>query len=139
MYISRLIVICLGAVLSPFIFLLMALPKTADLADLAIKGYLVSVFTVFIHVVTIQLAGSFLTLPEQTSNSLISVAVAIGLLLTLLKTPSFLMQLIFASSRSGVVKKMGNQIMNVMSTDNTSASLPRGNFNQIVPRKMVKV
>jgi len=139
MYISRLIVISLGAVLSPFIFLLLALPKTADIADMAIKGYLVSVFTVFIHVVTIQLAGSFLTLPEQTSNSLISVAVAIGLLLTLLKTPSFLMQLIFSSSRSGVVKKMGNQIMNVISTDNSSASLPRGNFNQIVPRKAVRI
>lgn len=138
MYISRLIVICLGAVLSPFIFLLMALPKTADLADMAIKGYLVSVFTVFIHIVTIQLAGSFLTLPEQTSNSLISVAVAIGLLLTLLKTPSFLMQLIFASSRSGVIKKMGNQIMNVMSTDNSGASIPRGTLNQLSVRKVVR-
>jgi len=138
MYISRLIVISLSAVLSPFIFLLMALPKTADLADMAIKGYLVSVFTVFIHVVTIQLAGSFLTLPEQTSNSLISVAVAIGLLLTLLKTPSFLMQLIFASSRSGVIKKMGNQIMNVMSTDNSGASIPRGSLNQISVRKVVR-
>ncbi len=68
MYISRLIVISLGAVLSPFIFLLSAIPKTADFAEMAVKGYFVSVFMIFVHVVTIQLAGTFLTLPEQTNN-----------------------------------------------------------------------
>ena len=101
MYISRLIVIVLGAVLSPFIFLLWTLPKTADFAEMAVKGYFVSVFTIFIHVVTIQLAGTFLSLPEQTNNSLISIAVAIGLLLTLLKIPSFMMQLILFSRSVG--------------------------------------
>jgi len=115
MYISRLIVICLGAVLSPLVFLLWTLPKTADLAEMAIKSYFVSVFTIFIHVVTIQLAATFLTLPEQTNNSLISVAVAIGLLLTLLKTPGFLMQLVFFSKGAGLVKQVGGQVMNMMS------------------------
>ncbi len=117
MYISRLIVIALGAVLSPFIFLLWTLPKTADFAEMAIKGYLVSVFTIFIHVVTIQLAGSFLVLPEHTNNSLISIAVAIGLLLTLLKIPNFVMQLILFSRSIDTVKHVGSQIMNVMSAD----------------------
>lgn len=72
MYISRLIIIALGAVLSPFIFLLWTIPKTADFAEMAIKGYLVSVFTIFVHVVTIQLAGSFLALPEQSTMILYS-------------------------------------------------------------------
>ncbi len=117
MYISRLIVIVLGAVLSPLVFLLWTIPKTSAFAEMAIKGYLVSVFTIFIHVVTIQLAGSFLALPEQTSNSLISIAVAIGLLFTLLKIPGFMMQLILFSRSVETVKHVGNQIMNVMSTD----------------------
>ncbi len=117
MYISRLIVIALGAVLSPFILLLWTLPKTADFAEMAIKGYLVSVFTIFIHVVTIQLAGSFLVLPEHTNNSLISIAVAIGLLLTLLKIPSFVMQLILFTRSIDTVKHVGSQIMNVMSAE----------------------
>lgn len=117
MYISRLIVISLGAVLSPFIFLLWTLPKTADFADMAVKGYFVSVFMIFVHVVTIQLAGTFLALPEQTNNSLISVAVAIGLLLTLLKIPSFMMQLILFSRSVGAVRHVGSQITNVLSTD----------------------
>ena len=90
-------------------------PKTADFAEMAIKGYFVSVFTIFIHVVTIQLAATFLTLPEQTNNSLISIAVAIGLLLTLLKIPSFLMQMVFFSKGAGMVKHVGGQVMNIMS------------------------
>lgn len=117
MYISRFIVISLGAVLSPFIFLLWTLPKTADFAEMAVKGYFVSVFMIFVHVVTIQLAGTFLTLPEQTNNSIISVAVAIGLLLTLLKIPSFMMQLILFSRSVGAVRHVGSQITNVLSTD----------------------
>jgi hypothetical protein len=135
MYISRLIVIALGAVLSPFIFLLWTLPKTADFAEMAIKSYLVSVFMIFIHVVTIQLAGSFLALPEQTNNSLISIAVAIGLLLTLLKIPSFLMQLILFSRSVGTVKHMGSQIINVMSTDTAH----KGIVGAKTPRKNLEV
>jgi hypothetical protein len=115
MYVTRLIVISLGAVLSPFVFLLWLLPKTSDFAELSIKSYFVSVFMVFIHVVTIQLAGSFLTLPEQNGNSLISIAVGIGLLFTLLKTPQYMMQFVLFSSGTGAIKKIGNQIMNVMS------------------------
>ena len=132
MYISRLIVIALGAVLSPFIFLLWTLPKTADFAEMAIKGYLVSVFTIFIHVVTIQLAASFLALPEHTNNSLISIAVAIGLFLTLLKIPSFVMQLILFTRSIDTVKHVGSQIMNVMTAEKPeqrSVKTPRKTVN----------
>jgi hypothetical protein len=138
MYISRLIVICLGAVLSPLVFLLWTLPKTADFAEMAIKGYFVSVFTVFIHVVTIQLAATFLTLPEQTNNSLISIAVAIGLLLTLLKIPSFLMQLVFFSKSAGMMKHVGGQMMNIMSASkNKETALTTAAVK--TPRKIVNL
>ena len=136
MYISRLIIICLGAVLSPLVFLLWTLPKTTDFAEMAIKGYFVSVFTIFIHVVTIQLAATFLTLPEQTNNSLISVAVAIGLLLTLLKTPSFLMQLVFFSKGAGMVKHVGGQVMNIMSASKSKETTVASAAVKI-PRKTV--
>ena len=122
MYVTRLIVISLGAVLSPFIFLLWLLPKTADFAEMCVKSYFVSVFMVFVHVVTIQLAGSFLTLPEQNGNSLISIAVAIGLLFTLLKIPDFMMQLILFSSRMGSIKHLGGQLMNVLSSNSASTA-----------------
>jgi hypothetical protein len=115
-YISRLIIISLAAVLSPFIFLLYLLPKFSDLAEIAVKSYFVSVFMLFIHVVIIQLAAAFLTLPEHTNNSLISIAVAIGLFITLLKTPSVMFQLVMYTSNSQTVKRLGGQIMNVVST-----------------------
>lgn len=116
-YISRLIIISLGAVLAPFIFLLWAIPKTADFAEIAVKSYIVTVFTVFVHVVIIQLAASFLTLPGNSNNGLISIAVAIGLFFTLLKTPSMMMQMVMFSSRNGTFKKLGGQIINVITTD----------------------
>lgn len=123
-YITRLIVIALGAVLSPLVFLLWAMPKLSDFAEISAKTYLVTIFTVFIHVVIIQLASAFLALPGQVgTNSLISVIVGIGLLLTLLKTPSFMYQLMFYNTGRGMVRKMGGQLMNVMTTK-TAVSEP---------------
>lgn len=122
MYIGRLIAISLGAVLSPFIFLLWTLPKFSDFAEIAIKSYIVSVFVIFVHVVVIQLAAAFLTLPENSGNSLISVAVAIGLFVTLLKVPGTMMQMVLYTSRNGTFKKLGGQIINVISTDNPSSA-----------------
>jgi hypothetical protein len=138
MYISRLIMIALFAVLSPFIFLLSALPKFSDFAWISVKTYIVTVFTVFVHVVIIQLAASFLTLPEHGENSLISIAVGIGLFITLLKTPSMMMQMVFYTSRTGTFKKLGNQIINVISTDNSS-SVTRANAQNKAVRSSRKV
>lgn len=117
LYITRLIAISLAAVLAPFIFLLWVIPRFSDFAEIAIKSYMVTVFTVFVHVVIIQLAGSFLTLPGNSNNSLVSIAVGIGLFFMLLKTPSFLMQMIFFNSARAIIKKLGGQVMNVMSAD----------------------
>ena len=120
MYISRLILISLGAVISPLIFLLWAIPKFADFAEASVKTYLVTVFMVFVHVVTIQLAASFLTLPEHANNSLLAIAIAIGLFATLLKTPSLMMGMVMYTSRNGAFKKIGGQIINVISTGKQS-------------------
>lgn len=120
-YIMRLITLALGAVLSPLIFLLWAMPKFSDFAEISIKTYLVTVFTVFVHVVIIQLASAFLTLPGQSgTNSLISILVAVGLFFMLLKTPGFMLQMMFYNSGRGVVKKIGSQIMNVITSQKTA-------------------
>lgn len=133
-YIMRLITISLGAVLSPLIFLLWAVPKFSDFAEISVKAYITTVYTVFVHVAIIQLASSFLALPEQTgTNSLISVLVAIGLLFTLLKTPSFMLQLMFYNTGRGMVKKIGGQIMNVITSRKEAAV-----DNQTVSDRTVK-
>ena len=122
LYISRLIMICLGAVLSPFIFLLWAIPKTSDFAEISVKTYTVTVFIAFVHVIIIQLASAFLALPANSGNSLISIGVAIGLFFTLLKTPSLMMQLVMYTSGNGTVKKLGGQIINVITSDKGTGS-----------------
>jgi len=135
-YITRLILISLGAVLAPLIFLLWVIPKFSDFAEITIKTYIMTVFSVFVHVVIIQLASAFLTIPgQQGTNSLISILVGIGLLFTLLKTPGIMMQLIFYNSGRGMVKKVGGQIINVISTKNSSEGAIQGVAK--TPRRVV--
>lgn len=138
-YIMRLITLALGAVLSPFIFLLWAVPKFADFAEISVKTYIMTILTVFVHVVIIQLASAFLALPEQVgTNSLISVLVAIGLLFTLLKTPSVMVQLLFYNTGRGMIRKMGGQIMNVISSRKDAiTSRPETPRVIKVPRKVI--
>lgn len=114
LYISRLILISLFAVLSPFVFLIWAVPKFSHFSENVIKIYIVTVFTTFIHVVIIQLASSFLSLPSD-NNALISIAVSIGLFITLLKSPSLLMTLLFSGSHTSTVRSFGYKFSNLMS------------------------
>lgn len=138
-YVSRLIIIALGAVMSPFIFLLWAIPKFADFAEVSVKTYITAVYTVFVHVVIIQLAASFLTVSSQSgTNSLISILIGIGLLSTLLKTPSIMMQLVFYNTGGGMVRKIGGQIMNVISTSSKEASMTgKVVGSKITPRRTI--
>lgn len=143
-YVTRLITIALGAVMSPLIFLLWSVPKFADFAEVSVKSYITAVYTVFVHVVIIQLAGSFLTVSGASgTNSLISILVGIGLLFTLLKTPSIMMQLVFYNTGRGMIRKIGGQIMNVISTSSREAKtaqklgVPGG--SKISPRRTIAV
>lgn len=136
-YITRLILVALGAVLSPLIFLLWAIPKFSDFAEISIKSYIIMVFSIFVHVAVIQLASAFLTIPgQQGTNSLISILVGVGLLFTLLKTPGILMQLVFFNTGRGMIKKVSGQIMNVISSSSQKGELAASD-DKITPRKRV--
>lgn len=140
-YITRLIAISLGAVLSPIIFLLWAFPKFSDFAEISIKSYVVTVYSVFVHVVIIQLASAFLAVPGQSgSNSLIAILVGIGLLFTLLKTQSFMMQLMFYNSGRTIIKRVGGQIMNVINATSkeSSAGATAANVAKKATRRVVR-
>ncbi|MDE2024922.1 MAG: hypothetical protein KGJ07_00335 [Patescibacteria group bacterium] len=140
MYVARLIFVSLGAVLSPFIFLLWTLPKFSDFAEISVKAYFVSVFVIFVHVVVIQLAASFLTIPQATGNSLLSIAVAIGLFFVLLKIPQMLMQLVFYTSGIRSLGRMGSGIMNILSSSNSSSQTRKLSQEQVkIARKNVAV
>ncbi|HUV42990.1 MAG TPA: hypothetical protein VMY36_03785 [Patescibacteria group bacterium] len=136
-YISRLIIIALGAVLSPLIFMLWAIPRLADFSEIAIKSYLTTIFSVFIHVVIIQLAASFLTLPGESEGSgLMAVLIGIGLMFTLIKTQSVVYQLVFYNTGRAVLKKVGGQIVNVLQAKQTEETV-LGEAQVKTPRKVV--
>jgi hypothetical protein len=116
-YISRIIIIAVGTALAPFVFLLWSIPKLAPISEILAKTFLMTIYIVFVHVVIIQLASAVLANPSQaSSNSILSVLIGIGLLITLLKTPPLLLQVVFFSSSATVFRSVGSQIVNVMSS-----------------------
>ena len=139
MYIIRLITIALAGALSPFIFLMWALPKFADFAEIAVKTYIVAVFMIFVQVVIIQLAASFLSVPNNNTNSLLSIVVAIGLFMTLLKVPGAMNQMMFYVGQAGMMKKIGGQIINTMtpSSSNNKPGTFHPNSDVKPPRRVV--
>ncbi|MEI8143815.1 MAG: hypothetical protein WCG48_04370 [Candidatus Berkelbacteria bacterium] len=121
-YISRLMVLAFGAVISPLVCLLWLLPITTDFASNLFKVYFVTIFTIFVHVVIIQLASAFLTIPGQYgTNPVISIMIGIALFSLLLKSTATAMQLALAGGTSGAIKKLGSQLFNVMSSNATKS------------------
>lgn len=124
-YISRLMILAFGAVISPLVCLIWLIPKMSNFAENAVSMYMVTLFSLFIHVVIIQLASAFLTVPgQQGTNPIISVLIGIALLSILLKSTATTTQLALSSQTTGTFKKFGGQLLNVMSpsTSGTSSS-----------------
>lgn len=139
-YITRLITLALGAVLSPFIFLLWALPKFSDFAEITTKAYIINITSVFVHVVIIQLSAAFFTLPEQSgTNSFLSLLMGIGLLFMLLKTSSFMLQLMFYNTGRGMMRSLGRQLINVITTKKEERFVQQGETHIHTPRKVVQL
>jgi len=122
-YISRLIIIAFGAAIAPLIFLLWAIPKFSDFSEIASKAYITVIFSVFVHVVIIQLASAFLSAGAGPgSTTIIPILVGIGLFVTLLKAQSLMIQFTFYNSGRTAVKKLGGQIINVLSARQTEGT-----------------
>lgn len=115
-YISRLMILAFGAVISPLVCLLSLSSKMSDFVGNAVKIYIITIFTVFLHVVIIQLASSFLTVPGQVGeNPIIGILVGIALFSVLLKSTSMTVQLAMSSQAGNTLKKAATQIINVVS------------------------
>ena len=122
-YISRLIILAFGAVISPLVCLLWLIPRFTDFAENAINIYLVTIFSIFIQVVIIQLASAFLTIPGQAgANPIISVLIGIAMLAILLKTTATGVQLALSSQATGAFKKVAGQIINVISSNGSNVT-----------------
>lgn len=118
-YISRIVVIYLGGVLAPFIFLLWLLPGFRDFAQNVFKTYLSTIFVLFVHVIILTLAASLLqgvlTSGGGVANPIMALLLGLATLIALIKTQGVLMQLNYASIGPKTVRKLGGSFINGVS------------------------
>ena len=135
-YISRLMILAFGAVIAPLICLIWLLPRMTTFAENAISLYLVTIFSLFIHVVIIQLASAFLTVPNQIgSNPIISILIGIALLSILLKSTATATQLALSSQATGKFKKFGSQLLNVLTPQSSG---PKQTVRSVTEKVRIK-
>ena len=118
-YIMRIVVLYLGAVLSPLVALLAVLPGFKDFVLTAVKTYVATIFVLFVHVIILTLAASLfatsLTNDPNNPNPLMAMIIGIATLITLLKTQGVLMQMSYVSAGPRALRKLGGQFMNGVS------------------------
>ncbi|HSX35949.1 MAG TPA: pilin [Patescibacteria group bacterium] len=119
-YVLRLVVLYIGAVLSPLVFLLWLLPGCRDFAESAMKTYLTTIFVLFIHVVILHLAATLLAgivvaVQGQSFNPLMSTVVGIATVLALLKAQGVMSHMSYVSLGPKTASKLGGQLSNVIS------------------------
>jgi hypothetical protein len=118
-YVLRLVVLYIGAVLAPIVFMIWLLPGFRDFAESAMKTYLTTIFVLFIHVVILQLAASIfvgmvISSPGQQLNPLMSMIVGIATILALLKTQGVMAQMSYVSLGPRTASRLGGQLSNVI-------------------------
>lgn len=120
-YVGRLVVLFLGAVLSPLVIAMWLVPGFRDFSVSAIKTYVTTIFVLFVHVVTLMLAATLFTGMSATigdspmPNVLMSMVIGLATVLTLLKTQGVMMQFSYVSMGARNARKLGGQFMNGVS------------------------
>lgn len=119
-YVGRLVVLFLGAVLAPLVVVLWLIPAFRDFAASAVKTYITTIFVLFVHVVTLQLAASLFTGMSATSgndvpNTLMAMVIGLATAIALLKTQGIMMQFSYVSMGAKNARKLGSQFMNGVS------------------------
>lgn len=135
-YVMRLVVLYLGAILSPIVALLLLLPGFKDFAITAIKSYVTVVFVLFVHAIILLLAASVFTGMVATDaegalNPLMSIIVGIATLIALLRTQGVMQQFAYVSVGPRALRKLGGQFINGVSyTTNRLKSVKDASTNK---------
>lgn len=115
-YVLRLVVLFIGAVLSPLVILIWLVPGFRDFSETAIKTYITTIFVLFVHVVILLLAASLFTGmasvgPNQVPDTLISMVIGLATVLALLKTQGVMTQFSYVSMGPRNTRKLSGQFM----------------------------
>ncbi len=114
-YLARIVILYLGAILSPLVLLLWLLPPFKDFAENAFKTYLTSVFVLFVHVIILLLAGSLFAVVGDSGgvkDPVMSLLLGLTALIALIKTQGVLMQLNYASLGPKTARRLGSSMVN---------------------------
>lgn len=120
-YVMRLVMLYIGAVLSPLVALVWLIPGFRDFAETAFKTYLTTIFVLFVHVVILQLSASLFSGmatasgDNQVPDTLMAMVTGIATILLLLKTQSVMMQFSYVSMGTRNFRKLGGQFINGVS------------------------
>ena len=129
-YVTRLVTLYLGAILSPLFVLLWLLPAFRDFAVAATKTYLTTVFVLFVHVVILLLAASIFAgmvsgSPDKSLDPIMSSVVGLAALIALLRTQGVLNQLAYVSIGPKAMRRLGGQFINSVSYATTKMRTAR--------------
>ena len=119
-YVGRLVTLFVGTVLSPIIFLVWLVPGFRDFSETAMKTYITTVFTLFVHVVILTLAASLFTGMSATTgndapNTLMAMVIGLATIIALLKTQGLMMQFSYVSLGARSTRQLGSTFMNGVS------------------------
>jgi hypothetical protein len=116
-YVARLVGLFIGAVLSPLVAMVWLIPGFRDFAETAFKTYIVTIFTLFVHVVILQLSASLFTGMAVSSgnnlpDTLMAMVVGLATIVALLKTQGLMMQFSYVSMGARNTRMLGGQFVN---------------------------
>lgn len=111
-YLTRLVVLYIGAVLSPLVVLLALVPGFREFSENSFKAYVSTIFVIFIHVIILSLAGSlFLGAGVNHNSPLMALLLGLATLLALIKTQGVLRQLSYASVGPRMARQLGSKLI----------------------------
>jgi len=119
-YLGRLITLYLGAILSPIILLLWLIPGFRDFSETAAKTYIMTIFVLFVQVVVLIVSGSLIAgvvvgSPTQTTGTLMPMVTGVAAMFAVLKVPTVMTHLSFASMGPRSARELGGQFVNGVS------------------------
>jgi len=108
-YLQRMIVLYVGAVLSPLIVLLWLLPSFRDFANTAARMYIITIFVLFVHVSILMLAVAlFSSMIQGDGNVLMTALLAIATLLVLLRVGRTMNHLAMLGANGQSMRRLGS-------------------------------
>ena len=107
-YLIRLVIVYLGAILAPIVFLLALLPAFRDFSQIALKSYLATIFVLFVHSLILAVGAGWLV-AAQGEVSWLHLLMATGLFWLLLRTPKILANFNYLTIAPQSLRLLGQQ------------------------------